>query len=616
MQALTVAARWLHFAAVIVLFGELAFRAWVAAPAFAAAAALPAGERAAAELRTLAVAIWCVALAVVSGVVWLAAQAAAMSGAPLAQALDRATLETVLGATVFGRVWALRCALACMLGAALILGRRAIVRRGTPAWLGCALVAGVLLAALAWMGHGNAEQGRDHVVHLSADALHLLAAGAWLGALPALARWLARARPGAPLRASAGSVVRRFSMLGFASVGTLLATGTVNAWYTVGSIPGLAGTDYGRLLVAKLALFGAMLVLAAANRSRHAPRLSDASASGAAGAASRALRRNAIAEAALGLAIVGIAAALGISIPAVHVQIVWPLPFTVEWDAGVAVVPAYPTTYARSPARYDVASIAAGERLYAANCVACHGPYGRGDGPAAAGLADRPADLTEHLFHHREGDLFWWLQHGIAGTPMPGFGERIAARRLWDLVNFLHAQADAEAARTMNARVDPWRPVLAPEFSFQIGSRQQETLEQQRGRKAVLLVLYTLPGSAARLHAISAAEHSLEQAGVRVVAVPLRDAATLPQPPGVDATLLADPYPPLASAYALFRRSATGVPPVPDHMEFLIDRDGYLRARWIPGQAPGWDRMPELLRQAVILAREKPRPRAQSLHVH
>jgi putative copper resistance protein D len=507
----------------------------------------------------------------------------------------------------------LRCALAVVLGAALVLGRGAIVRRGTPAWLGCALAAGVLLATLAWMGHGNAEPGRDHVVHLTADALHLLAAGAWLGALPALALLLARARGSAPLRAAAGGVVRRFSSLGLASVATLLATGAVNAWYTVGSFPALLGTDYGRLLVLKLALFGAMLALAAANRLRHAPRMSAASESAA---PLRALQRNSIAEAVLGLAAVGIAAALGISIPAEHVQIVWPLPFTVEWDAGVAVVPAYPTTYARSPVRYDVASIEAGERLYAANCVACHGAYGRGDGPAAAGLAVRPADLTEHLFHHREGDLFWWLQHGIAGSPMPGFGGRIAARGLWNLLNFLHAQADAEGARTMSAQVDPWRPVLAPEFSFQVGSRPQESLEQQRGRKAVLIVLYTLPGSAPRLHAISAAEHSLEQAGVRVIAVPLRDAAAPPLPPGVDTSLLADPYPPLASAYALFRRSAAGVPPVPDHMEFLIDRQGYLRARWVPGQGPGWDRMPELLRQAEILEREKPHPRVQGLHVH
>ncbi len=35
-----------------------------------------------------------------------------------------------------------------------------------------------------------------------------------------------------------------------------------------------------------------------------------------------------------------------------------------------------------------------GRALYDQYCVSCHGAEGRGDGPAAAGLARRPADLT------------------------------------------------------------------------------------------------------------------------------------------------------------------------------------------------------------------------------
>lgn len=35
-----------------------------------------------------------------------------------------------------------------------------------------------------------------------------------------------------------------------------------------------------------------------------------------------------------------------------------------------------------------------GRALYADYCASCHGAEGRGDGPAAAGLGKRPADLT------------------------------------------------------------------------------------------------------------------------------------------------------------------------------------------------------------------------------
>ena len=66
---------------------------------------------------------------------------------------------------------------------------------------------------------------------------------------------------------------RRFSTLGVPSVGVLIASGVVNTFHQVGDFPALLGTDYGRLLVAKLALFVVMLGLATVNRSLSARRL-------------------------------------------------------------------------------------------------------------------------------------------------------------------------------------------------------------------------------------------------------------------------------------------------------------------------------------------------------
>src|SRR5690348_14445340 len=129
-------------------------------------------------------------------------ESAEMSGLPLARALDRDTLGTVLTQTLFGRVWLVRFALAAALGAVLLLARRGIALEAAGA-----LLAGALLASLAWAGHAAAEQGNDRIVHLSADAAHLLAAGAWLGALLPLARGLA----GSPAIDPAARVARRFS---------------------------------------------------------------------------------------------------------------------------------------------------------------------------------------------------------------------------------------------------------------------------------------------------------------------------------------------------------------------------------------------------------------------
>ena len=74
-------------------------------------------------------------------------------------------------------------------------------------------------------------------------------------------------------------------------------------------------------------------------------------------------------------------------------------------------------------------------------------------------------------------------------------------------------------------------------------------------------------------------------------------------------------------AYALYRRSFSEQgtqpdPPVPPHMEFLIDRQGYVRARWIPRDGAGWDKLDNLFRDVDRLNQEKPSAPAPDDHVH
>jgi putative copper resistance protein D len=120
--------------------------------------------------------------------------------------------------------------------------------------VGALLVAAGYLATLAWTGHAAAGPP----VQVVSDVTHLIAAGAWLGALPGFVVLLGCAQP----VSITAQVTRRFSTLGVLSVGTLVVTGIGNAWYLVGDVPGLIGTAYGRLLLAKLALFAAMVTLA------------------------------------------------------------------------------------------------------------------------------------------------------------------------------------------------------------------------------------------------------------------------------------------------------------------------------------------------------------------
>src|SRR5262249_32074839 len=146
---------------------------------------------------------------------------------------------------------------------------------------------------------------------------------------------------------------------------------------------------------------------------------------GTAAPAVRPLQRNASIEAGLGLVIIVIVGALGTIPPALHLEPWWPLPVRFDTDARFFIVPAFPTSFYRSHTNFTFASIARGQALFAQHCVGCHGASGRGNGPNALALDMPTSDLTAaHVYAHSDGDLFWWIGHGMGDT-MPGFGDAI-----------------------------------------------------------------------------------------------------------------------------------------------------------------------------------------------
>lgn len=99
----------------------------------------------------------------------------------------------------------------------------------------------------------------------------------------------------------------------------------------------------------------------------------------------------------------------------------------------------------RNPFPPTAESLAAGERIYRAQCQVCHGVNGRGDGPAAAGLNPPPADFRVHLAAgHTDGELFTWVHDGIQGTAMPAFRGRLSDEEIWHTINFIKTFASPE----------------------------------------------------------------------------------------------------------------------------------------------------------------------------
>ncbi len=633
MTGLMISTRAVHLAALTLLVGAFAFSLLVARPAFKKGGPPRGSDFEHFDRFLLRLSVWSLLIVLISGLVWLWAQAAIVTGRSLGQALAHDAIGGVLTGTQFGRVWGLRLGLAIVLGGFLLLRDR---ERDDKDWIALhfqgVILASGLIAALAWAGHAAATQGSARLFHLAADSIHLVGAGVWLGGLPPLFVLLTRARKSLDpsWAAVAREATRRFSIIGLASVSSLTLTGIVNGWILVGGVPPLVGTPYGWLLLVKLGLLLPLMGIAAGNLFRVKPQLlaMPASDSGqTAGELLRRLRRNVIAETCLGATILLIVGALGITPPALHTQPDWPFTFRLRWVANGAVpraelIDAYPTTYLRPSVPYSALSIATGAHLYLEHCAACHGVTGYGDGPAAGSLAKKPADLTaKHTGDHTAGDLFWWLSHGIAGSPMPGFGDRLSEEQRWDLINFLRALSAAEQARTMSSLVEPTPWLVAPDFTFGIGVGPGETLKDHRGWAMVHLVLFTLPGSLPRLDEINRAWGKIGLAGARVLAVPMRDAARIYWKLDAHASnypIVVDGNQEVVETYTLFHRTlaSEGVPPIPSHMEFLIDRQGYVRARWIPGDGRGWAEVPRLLKEIERLDKEAPRAPAPEEHVH
>ena len=94
-----------------------------------------------------------------------------------------------------------------------------------------------------------------------------------------------------------------------------------------------------------------------------------------------------------------------------------------------------------NPVKAEEASIAAGQKLYATHCAACHGPTGAGDGVQASKFTPRPSNLIDAEWKHgpSDGEIFTVIKNGIPKTAMSAFSKKITERETWDVVNFLRS---------------------------------------------------------------------------------------------------------------------------------------------------------------------------------
>lgn len=586
----------------------------------------------------------------------LLAQAALVSQLSIAELVTTTQqLERFSFGTWVGRLSLFRIALTIpLLCAAIILGRA----RGNAAQKtsgAFVLVLAALVSALGPMG-GHTAGSEDASWLTPQHIAHVLLISVWLGGLPA---WIGLvittgSAPDIGRCAYASAALLRFSRLAMACMLAIIASGAVLAFDFVDSQGSLLGTAYGLLICGKLLLLLGVLAIANHARASLLPGMKNLADAG--NFYPRAARWVGF-ELLLAAVMLGLGGVLSQTTPAVHDQPYWWLPFRFSIDAtwpvepaplivsiGAAVallcalalafyhrrlampanamisaagvacvamalwylsVPAFPGTYWRSQVPYLTVSIAKGMSQFGPNCASCHGAGGLGDGVEAKILPRPPADLSApHTALHTGGDMFWWLTHGIPQSGMPGLADALSEQDRWDMINFLRAFSQGFEARILTPKIAPLQPWLgAPNFYYESSAGLPRALKDFRGLANVLLVFATADDG----QSIGRLERLRDTKGLEIVLIS-RD-----EFPGLAAgiTQIRAAAEEIHQTYELLSRTISNrgdtkrIGMDRKHMEFLIDRFGYIRARWIAGEdAVGW-RDTELLRaQALQLSAE------------
>lgn len=246
-----------------------------------------------------------------------------------------------------------------------------------------------------------------------------------------------------------------------------------------------------------------------------------------------------------------------LALPLLALATPWP-------DARVLLVPATPASFHASPTGFSAARIAQGRALYAQHCLACHGADGRGQGPLAAQQPVWPPSFAGPLLWRRaDGDLWWRILHGLhdgrGAATMPAFAGRLREDEAWALIDFMKAQGAGQALRTAGF----WpQPVRLPDMAVRCEGQGVRPLRSWQGQRVRLVA--EGPGTAGLLE------------DPRFVTVLLRRAAARGPAP-VDCVAEDD-----AAWQAL---ALIADLPALEGTQLLADRDGWARARAVPGQA-------------------------------
>lgn len=125
----------------------------------------------------------------------------------------------------------------------------------------------------------------------------------------------------------------------------------------------------------------------------------------------------------------------------VFLLVCMPAAYAGQAGAKPAAKPAAATQKPAAAAKASPESIANGEVLYKRSCQMCHGPAGKGDGPAAKNLKGKLPDLSEKatLAKMSDADIHELVSNGKKSEigNMPAMAKRLKPEEISDIINYV-----------------------------------------------------------------------------------------------------------------------------------------------------------------------------------
>jgi glucose/arabinose dehydrogenase len=102
---------------------------------------------------------------------------------------------------------------------------------------------------------------------------------------------------------------------------------------------------------------------------------------------------------------------------------------------------------AKNPYAGEEEAAQAGKKLYARNCLSCHGQLGKGTGNV-------PSLVNGELDSVTPGEVFWFITRGDKDNGMPAWAS-LPAKQRWQIVTYVKTMGVSQTAKTTSAPAPP-----------------------------------------------------------------------------------------------------------------------------------------------------------------